>query len=170
MSRRSGVAALLVAAVVVAGGALAFAAVRPSSSPPTLQERVRVIGSTLRCPVCQDLSVADSPSGLAGQMRAQIASRLRAGASPDQVRSEFVRSYGDWILLAPPKRGINLLVWLAPVLVLVAGLLAAGLALRRWTAGARTGSGADPSASNPLAPSDRQLLDRALATADDEAE
>lgn len=170
MSRRSGAAALLVAAVVVAGGALAFAGLRPGSGAPTLQDRVRAVGSTLRCPVCQDLSVADSPSGLARQMRAQIAARLRAGAPAEQVKSEFVRSYGDWILLAPPKRGINLLVWLAPALVLLAGLLAAGLALRRWTAGARTGSGTGPPPSNALAPGDRRLLDRAMAASDDEAE
>ena len=170
MKRRSGGPALLLAALVVAGAALALVALRAGSKPQTLQDRVRAIGSTLRCPVCQDLSVADSPSGLARQMRSQIAARLREGASPEQVKGEFVRSYGEWILLAPPKRGINLLVWAAPLLLLLAGLLAAGLALRRWTAGGRSASSAPRAAPDGLASEDRGLLERAMATADDEVE
>jgi cytochrome c-type biogenesis protein CcmH len=167
MNRRSG-AALLAITVLVAVTALAFVALRPRPGPATLQERVRVIGSTLRCPICQDLSVADSPSGLARQMRAQIASRLRAGATPEQVKAEFVRSYGDWILLAPPKRGINLLVWLAPGLVLLGGLILVGVALRKWTTGGRSEPTAAAAAADGLAPTDRRLLEGALARPDEE--
>lgn len=172
MRRRSGAPLLLALAVLVAVAALAFAALRPRSEPATLQERVRVIGSALRCPVCQDLSVADSPSGLARQMRSQIASRLRAGATAEQVKAEFVRSYGDWILLAPPKRGINLLVWLAPGLVLLGGLFIVALALRKWTAGGRAEPTAAAAAAlaDGLAPADRRLLERALAGPDEEPE
>jgi cytochrome c-type biogenesis protein CcmH len=170
MKRRSGAALLLTLTVLVGVAALAVVALRPRSEPAALQERVRVIGSTLRCPVCQDLSVADSPSGLARQMRSQIASRLRAGATPEQVKAEFVRSYGDWILLAPPKRGINLLVWLAPALVLLGGILAVGLALRKWTAGDRAEPMATAEASDGLAPADRRLLERAMAGSDEEPE
>src|SRR5207244_2321694 len=67
----------------------------------TMSERVRAIASTLRCPVCQDLSVADSPSGLATSIRAQIAQKLRAGETPSQIRQGYVGAYGQWILLSP---------------------------------------------------------------------
>jgi len=127
----------------------------------------------LRCPVCQDLSVADSPAPLARAMRARIAAELSAGASPAAVRDEFVRSYGSWILMAPPRRGLSLVVWILPLLLAVAGCAIAVVAVRRWTRDrpgappeARSGDAADsPGAPANLSASDRRLLDRALAAA-----
>ena len=129
-------AGVLAGVLLVAAAALAVVALRGPSAPRSMNDRVRSVASTLRCPVCQNLSVADSPSRLAQQMRATIAEELAAGRTPQQIRSEFTASYGEWILLAPPKHGIDLIAWLGPLL-LVLGALAAGLAaVRRWTAGA----------------------------------
>lgn len=109
------------AAIGVVLVAIALGAERDAGGPRPLDDRVQEIASDLRCPVCQNLSVADSPSRLAGEMRAEIASRLRAGASADEVRGYFVERYGDWVLLEPPRRGLNLVPWLVPVVGLVAG-------------------------------------------------
>jgi cytochrome c-type biogenesis protein CcmH len=122
-----------------------------------MEDRVRVIASSLRCPVCQSLSVADSPSGVAREMRETIARRLRAGDTPSQIQQGFVDSYGDWILLAPPRRGINWLVWLVPPLIVVGGLIVALRLSRRWVIARDTEAGTDE-----LPPEDRELLDRAL--------
>ena len=88
---------LSVGAVVLAAVALAVGLSRGGPGPPTLQERVQAVAADLRCPVCQNLSVADSPSELAQQMRAEIAARLRAGQAPDAIRQFFVSRYGRWI-------------------------------------------------------------------------
>ena len=96
-------------------------------------ETVHDVAAQLRCVVCQNLSVADSPSEMAAQMRAIVRERLEAGETPAQVRDYFVARYGEWILLAPRRAGFNLLVWGFPIAAIVVGLVVVGLLLRRWT-------------------------------------
>jgi cytochrome c-type biogenesis protein CcmH len=70
-------------------------------------------------------------------MRGIIRERLAAGDTPDQVRAYFVERYGQWILLAPPRRGFDLLVWIAPFAALGAGLVLVVAMVRRWSRRAR---------------------------------
>src|SRR5262249_14617606 len=79
------------------------------------EETVHEVAAQLRCVVCQNLSVADSPSEMAAQMRAIVREHLEAGETPEQVREYFVARYGEWILLAPRRSGFNLLVWGFPL-------------------------------------------------------
>jgi len=144
------VAALVAIALVVRSGPV------PQIS---LQARTLAIAATLRCPVCQDLSVADSPSPLAGQMRATIEGDLRAGMSPDQIRARFVKSYGDWILLSPPGEPGRYLR-LAPLFALFLGMALATLAIRRW----RSQPDRDGNDRVALSDEDRRTLAVALAT------
>jgi cytochrome c-type biogenesis protein CcmH len=95
--------------------------------------RVYEIGSHLRCVVCQNLSVADSPSEMANQMRGVVRDRLAAGNSPEQVVQYFVDKYGEWILLKPRRQGFNWLVWLAPYGAVSVGLAIFAVVVRRWT-------------------------------------
>ena len=155
----------LAAALVAAAVALVIAAARGPSPPTTMDERVHAVAATLRCPVCQDLSVADSPSALAGEMRRTIERELRAGESPDEIRRGFVRAYGEWILQAPPKRGLDLVAWVTPLAFVGVALVAAVVALRRWTASRRPQRGGPEAA--PLSVADRELLGRALAAPED---
>jgi cytochrome c-type biogenesis protein CcmH len=150
---------VLSVAAVVAGVALAAVAARGPSPPATQADEVRAVASTLRCPVCQNLSVADSSSRLAHEMRADIAKDLSAGKSPDEIRNEFVAAYGEWILLAPRRAGINWMPWVAPVLLLVFGGAIAASSIRRWSAG---GLRASPQAHH-LGPEERALLERSLS-------
>lgn len=98
----------------------------------SLEEQVRQVSAELRCPVCQGLSVADSPSGMANQMRDLIRERLKAGESPEAVKAYFVERYGEWILLAPKREGFNLLVWILPFLGLTVGAVGLVVLLQRW--------------------------------------
>jgi cytochrome c-type biogenesis protein CcmH len=123
-------ATVLVALLLLLGAGPA-AAQQPSRPVDDLQ--AYEIASELRCVVCQNLSVADSPSEMANQMRAIVRERLASGETPAQVRQYFVERYGDWILLAPPRRGFTLLVWLAPLVAVLVGLAVVALLVRRWT-------------------------------------
>ena len=121
--------------------ALAWLLAWPAAAAPVDEDAVRAIASELRCVVCQSLSVADSPSETARQMRDIIRERLAAGEGPQQVKAYFVDKYGQWILLAPPRRGFDLLVWVLPFAGLAAGIVLVAVLIRRWTRRPRT---ADP--------------------------
>ena len=122
--------------------ALAFILVVLLTIPPVAAQppatnvedpRLYEIASQLRCVVCQNLSVADSPSEMAQQMRGIVRERLAAGDTPEQVVQYFVDKYGEWILLKPRRSGFNWLVWLAPFAAVVVGLVLFAVVIRRWT-------------------------------------
>lgn len=134
MSRPALMLALAALAAQAAAPGLALAQA-PSQS--RVDRRVDAVAAQLRCPVCQNLSVRDSPSDVAASLRARIRDLVLAGRSDAQIKAFFVARYGNWILLSPPRRGIGLAVWLAPLLLLSAGLATVMVAVRRWTARAR---------------------------------
>jgi cytochrome c-type biogenesis protein CcmH len=103
-------------------------AVRPPPEP-TAAERADALARELRCPDCQGLSVADSPTSSAREIQRQVDEMLAGGATDAQVRDHFVARYGTWILLAPSSP----LPWLVPIAVVLAGIggLLAWLVARR---------------------------------------
>ena len=103
------------------------------SSTSEVERRTSALSSELRCPVCQGVSVEDSPTELARQMRSTVRDQLASGRSPDEVRQYFVDRYGEWILLEPKASGFNLVVYVLPWLAMLAGLGVIVLAVRRWT-------------------------------------
>ncbi len=131
VSRRLVVAGVVV--LLLIAGAVGRLAMSTAAPAPTQEARAHAIGEQLACPICQGLSVADSPSALAQQMRDVISTQVAAGRSDGQIEQYFVARYGPAILLTPPKQGFTLLAWWVPVLVIV--LSAAGLVLAayRWS-------------------------------------
>ncbi len=114
----------------------------PTLTGATLESLTEKVSSLMRCPVCQGLSVADSPTPLAAAMKNEVRDLLAAGYSRDQVLDYFEQSYGEFIRLAPHARGFNLTVWLAPLALLLLGV---ALILRRRPAPGRPGAAAaDP--------------------------
>lgn len=157
---------LVLAGLALGAALLSLLAMSRPAAAPSLDERAHEVAETLKCPICHDLSVADSPAPVAAEMRKQIRERLAEGRTPDQVRAEFVASYGDWILIAPPRRGVNWVAWLGPsVLAALALLLAAG-AVRSWTPSSTRA--ADP--APPPDSADRRRLAEALAHFQSEVE
>ena len=101
----------------------AAAAVQPDEqlADPALEARARDISAGLRCLVCQNQSIDDSDAPLARDLRILVRQRLQTGASDTAVRDYLVARYGDFILLKPPLSAGTLLLWLTPLLVLMAG-------------------------------------------------
>jgi cytochrome c-type biogenesis protein CcmH len=103
------------------------------AAAPDLEDRTREVATELRCVVCQNLSVADSPSEMAQQMRAIVREQLQAGKTPEQIKEFFVSKYGEWVLLKPKTTGFSALLWILPYGALFLGVLAALWFIRRWT-------------------------------------
>ena len=131
-----------------------------SEAVPVDEKTVHDVAAQLRCVVCQSLSVADSPSETANQLRGIIREHLAAGESPAEVRAYFVEKYGEWILLAPPKSGFNLLVWVVPFAGLGLGLVLVAIVLRRWS------QKAPPGASTAVDPVLRERIRREVSEMD----
>jgi cytochrome c-type biogenesis protein CcmH len=121
-------AALSVALAV----ALAIGATR-GSSHRTVTQRVQHVTGQLRCPVCQGETVADSNALISRDIRADVQRRVQAGQSDRQIIDYVVQQYPG-TRLDPPAHGVGLLVWVLPVLALVAAAAGLGVAFVRWRA------------------------------------
>jgi len=123
----------------------------PQLSGPALDKRTDDIGALLRCPVCQGLSVADSPATMARNMKAEVREKLAKGYDQDQILAYFERSYGEFVRLEPPMRGVNWLVWFGPVAGLLAGGAVIAWAMKRSPREAAAAGGPQAALAAPLA-------------------
>jgi cytochrome c-type biogenesis protein CcmH len=101
---------------------------------PVLQERYRALSYELRCMQCQNQSIADSPVGLAGDLRREVRELLLQGKTDDEVREHLRARYGDFILFRPDFNARTAWLWLAPGLMLILGLVVAWRVIRRRAA------------------------------------
>ena len=102
----------------------------PLSGEP-LELRTNEVAALLRCPVCQGMSVADSKSEMAINMKKRVHELLSQGYTEQQILDDFEQSYGQFVLLKPKFEGVNSLVWLIPVIAVIAGIVVVTLKLRR---------------------------------------
>ncbi len=93
-------------------------------------QRVSHLESLVKCPSCQDLSVAQSTSSSALAVRHEIVMMVAAGDSDSQILTTIEDAYGPSVLLSPSTAGIGTLLWLLPTAVFV-GLGATAVVLRR---------------------------------------
>lgn len=100
-------------------------------SDPALQQRYRDLSHELRCMQCQNQSIADSPVGLAGDLRREVRELLEAGKTDAQIRAHMRERYGDFILFRPQWSARNAWLWITPLVLLVLGMLVAWRVLRQ---------------------------------------
>jgi cytochrome c-type biogenesis protein CcmH len=96
-----------------------------------LQQRYEALTHEFRCMQCQNNTIADSPVGLASDLRRDVKELLIAGKSDDEIRAYMVQRYGNVILFTPPFKGSAIWVWLTPLVALAGGIVVAVVIVRR---------------------------------------
>jgi len=130
---RTALAALFAASALLAAasGLAQMREAPPLAADPAVEARVMHLASVLRCLVCQNQTLADSNAELAVDLRNQLREQVKAGRSDQQIIDYLVTRYGDFVLYRPPMKATTVLLWAGPFLLLVGGLTALGLTLRR---------------------------------------
>lgn len=146
----------LLALALLATPVLAQEPAAPPDRPlPSAAEeaRAQAIFEVVRCVVCQHESIADSPAGIAGDMRRLIREEIASGATDRAIKDDLVRRYGDYVLFTPPVRTGTWLLWFGPALLVMAGAGALVALTRRRVA-----------ATAPLSPDEERRLADLLQT------
>ena len=124
----------LLAACLWLAATTASWAVDPTELPdPALQARYLTLTHELRCMQCQNEALADSPVGLAADLRREVRDQLLAGKSDDQIRAWMSARYGDFILFRPRYSLRNAWLWGAPGVLLLIGALVCWRVVRNRT-------------------------------------
>ena len=141
----------------VAAALIAIGASR-SQGPSNNAERIDAIAKQLRCPVCAGETVYESRVASAVNIKAEIARQVAAGTPDVQIKSAIERAFPDTVLV-PDGKGVNALLWILPVIAVVAGLGALAIVFRRWKA--------ETSAVGAPTDDDRALVAAALDSTDE---
>jgi cytochrome c-type biogenesis protein CcmH/NrfF len=120
---------------------------------PTNAERTYALARQVKCPQCAGQSVAESDVVISREIRRDIAKRVEAGQTDQEILDAYAARYGEAILLEPSTSGSTGVVWLLPVVALLAGLATVVVVFRRWQATTRAEASDD----------DRALVADALA-------
>ena len=110
---------------------------QPDNSAHARAERLQ---HQLACPECQGESVFDSNAVSARAIRDDIPKRIAAGETDQQIRAAYVAKYDVRILTTPSNSGINVFIWLIPILGLLLGAAGLGVALWQWSHTPRLGA------------------------------
>ena len=92
------------------------------SDDPVIEQRLAKLSHELRCLQCQNQTLADSPAGLAADMRREIREQMKAGKSDQEIVAFLTDRYGQFILYKPRVTPITYLLWFGPFVLLLAGL------------------------------------------------
>ena len=98
---------------------------------PAQEASAKALMETLRCVVCQGQSIADSDATMAGDMRALVRQRIRAGETPEAIKDWLIGRYGNYITYDPPLDAMTWPLWAAPVILLALGVWIAHSSFRR---------------------------------------
>ncbi|MDD2661300.1 MAG: cytochrome c-type biogenesis protein CcmH [Methylococcales bacterium] len=109
-------------------------------SDPKQQETYEILTKELRCLVCQNQTIADSNAELAADLRRQVYEMLQQGKSRQEIVQFMTDRYGDFVLYKPRFAGKTSVLWIAPVVFLLMGLITVFFVIRRKKAAAALNS------------------------------
>ena len=92
------------------------------SDDPVIEQRLAKLSKELRCLQCQNQTLADSPAGLAADLRREIRVQMKAGKSDQEIIAFLTQRYGDFILYKPRVTYTTYLLWFGPFVLLLGGL------------------------------------------------
>lgn len=87
------------------------------------EQQYRHLTESLRCPKCQNNSIADSNAMIASDMRLKVYELLQNGQTPDQVKQYMVARYGNFVTYEPPVMPSTLILWAGPALFVIIGAM-----------------------------------------------
>jgi cytochrome c-type biogenesis protein CcmH len=125
---------------------------------PAAERHMMVLAKELRCVQCQNQTLADSEAPLAVDMRQKMRELIAQGKSDEEVRQWLVDRYGDFVLFRPPVKGNTVLLWFGPGLLLIVGLSALYITLKRRIARLDAQAAANPQWSAADAKRAQELL------------
>lgn len=118
---------------------------------PVTDDQVNAVAKRLFCPVCENVPLDVCPTVACAQWRATIREKLEAGWAEQQILDYFAAQYGERVLARPSTRGLNILVWVIPPLIVLAGAFGLWRFLRQAYRPAVRPAAAPPA---PAAPTD----------------
>jgi cytochrome c-type biogenesis protein CcmH len=146
--------------VLLIAQAFAFSA-DDALEDPALEERAKDLHDGLRCMVCNGQAISDSNAELARDMRLIVREKIAAGQSDEQIVKFLTDRYGDYVLLSPPVKPANYVLWFGPVAVLLIGGASIYFLFRRRRAHGALEAGPVEN-TKALSPEERRTLDRLL--------
>ena len=97
---------------------------QPVADDPALEKRMMELSRQLRCPVCQNETLADSQADLAADLRRQIKEMMKEGKSDQEIIAFLTERYGDFPFYKPRVKPTTYLLWFGPFVLLGGGFIA----------------------------------------------
>ena len=132
---------------------------RPSDDP-VIEQRLAKLSHELRCLQCRNQTLAESPAGLAEDLRREIRVQIRAGKSDQEIVAFLTQRYGDFILYKPRVTARTYLLWFGPFILLLAGLSLLFIYIRQRR---------DSITEQPISEDDRRRAEELLASGKERA-
>ena len=139
-------AVVAIVAAVLAAATIAQAAPNPAD-----------LEAELVCPTC-DTTLDQSNAPVAQRMKQLIRQHIAAGWTEQRIKADLVDQFGPGVLAEPPKSGFDLLAWLLPLGLLVAGALGVGVIAWGWSR-KRDDTGEEDADARPIDPELERRLD-----------
>ncbi|WP_148862368.1 cytochrome c-type biogenesis protein [Marinobacter fonticola] len=122
---------VLILLLCMGGGAVQAASDTYPLDSQAERERFNTLTSELRCPKCQNQSIADSNAPIASDMRAEVHRLIQQGQSSDEIMQAMTSRFGEFVRYRPELDQRTFLLWFTPLIVVVVGLAVVAVVVRR---------------------------------------